>query len=62
MDTPAYAATRLAQGKVDDIISDLIKETDHRPSTRKGPLTLLELPIDILRLIFIEVRGRLSFC
>ncbi|KAK4230961.1 hypothetical protein QBC38DRAFT_275911 [Podospora fimiseda] len=57
MDTPTYAATRLAQGTVDDIISLLVRERNLQiqNSPRKRPLTLLELPIDILRLIFKEI-------
>ncbi|KAK4170411.1 F-box domain-protein [Cladorrhinum sp. PSN259] len=55
MDTPNNAATRLAQGKVDDIIAELVKERETHTLQRKGPLTLLELPIDILQLIFKEI-------
>ncbi|KAK3996538.1 hypothetical protein QBC44DRAFT_150117 [Cladorrhinum sp. PSN332] len=55
METPTCAATRLAQAKVDDIISEFVKEKNHQTSERKGPVTLLDLPIEVLQLIFKEI-------
>lgn len=57
MDSPTSAAAPSAQGKTSRIVSEYLKGKDEQWRAlyeRKRPLTLLELPIDILQLIVKE--------
>lgn len=60
MDTATIETVVVAsQEKSDNVVSDYVKEKVQQPGgvyDRKGPLTLLELPADILRLIVKEVK------
>lgn len=65
MDTATIETVVVAsQEKSDNVVSDYVKEKVQQPGgvyDRKGPLTLLELPADILRLIVKEVgTGRIE--
>lgn len=63
MDTPIEAPSGTPQGNSTQVVTDYIREKDQERNVtprQDRPLTLLELPVDILQLIVKEVSLFLS--